>query len=96
MKFKIVAEDKGKIVNIPITSREVSALQELQFFIGRDMWNTFKLNKIENDIASVCEKFSFLGYDVKDGGRSYSEVDGKFRLTDERHYLVKKPRWHNK
>lgn len=95
MKFSIVVTDskKGKLV-VPITEREISALGELSFFFGECDWKNFKLNKIDEDIGSACRKFSFLLFDVKDGGKSYPFVDGKIdKKNFFVHYLFGIPRW---
>ena len=93
MKFSIIAECEKGIIRIPLTSREVSALQDLPFWFEDSDWKNFRLNKMEKEMKSVCNKFTFLGFDVKDDGRFYGEVNGKFGLLAKRSYLIRKPRW---
>jgi len=98
MKITITIEDKKKskirIIKIPISKEELSALFGLGFMIAdKEYYKLFKLNKINKPLDRFFRKVNFALNDVVNEGKIYSWKDGKSKLLKERWYLVKKPKW---
>lgn len=94
MKIKIVVEKAdNSYIKVPITREEIYNLCELMYMLGKETYDTLKLNKV--DIKSVYDKIEFLEHDVINEGRYYSWDKKKncLVLAKDRTYLVKRPRW---
>ncbi len=103
IKYKIVAEhkDKGKI-EIPISRNLLHAMADLPFMMNDfpDLWETFKLNKIDKDIEKFNQILLFLAFDVDSDGYAYQltnldkkDSNFKWKKVKSDFIMVKKPRW---
>lgn len=97
MRVKIVVDDyrKGRI-EIPLTHKEVHALYKLNFMLDEDI-ETLKCNNIYETVFKVLNKFLYLSNDILYDGAIYTNIgplkNMRFKKSDKKFYLVKKPKW---
>ncbi len=103
IKYKIVAEheDKG-IIEIPISQKLLHSMADVPFMTGdcEACWETFKLNKIDEDVKKFHDIILFLAFDVDGDGIAYQMIEpkkkgGKIKMKKVKSdfVLIKKPKW---
>ena len=102
IKYKIVAEHKHKgIIEIPISNHLLQSIADLPFMMDdcKGLWETFKLNNIDEDIKKFNDIILFLAFDVDSDGYAYQMISknkkDKIRTKKVKSdfVLIKKPKW---
>ena len=96
MKFKLVAEEEGRTLELNVTGRELEAAADLMFMLNESTWRTLKLNGVERPLKALMMKVIHLEHDVRHGGLTYRKVGKRWVTSEERTYVVRKPQWTRK
>lgn len=95
--IKLVIQDKNKVVEIPISHKELWAMTDLVYMIDC-AWPTIKLNKMDKHVKTFFRKLEHAEHDCFYEGICYrwdTKTNKSYKM-DEPHYLVSKPRWKRK